>query len=393
MPRFEELIELNKELLKMVDFTFPTWNSGARYWLEHRGPSLARAISDSAGLKLWLQSPPQTDLSYILKVCSLFADHTIIGHCGPLPPLSFGLGFPWRMDDSTEIPPPPFESETPLLYPLRLDAVKRPLPPVSKQCLLGPIRKAIELGMVTYFPASIIYSPILNEPWPSPGEILSREGNLPKGYRFLVRTKSETEKQDIPETDSDVNNQAETERNNDEGYTIGKMGYFEFKDPRKSRFVWEWSDNAMNWELLFSSLITSGNMEIPNESVIRLSRMPDALIEIKLPYLESADWETIYKVREKEKDSLGSLRESILKACSKVNAEHGSKKFENAVKEIQKNIIDKGINDVKKSFRSKNFHQYLKLTGLGIVTVSLEIACYLGLPPLFYFNRGWGRFK
>ncbi len=190
--RYEEVSKLNRELIKMVDFTAPFWNAGARYWLEHRGPALTRALANSPGLKLWLQSPPVADLDYVLKVSALLGDHVVVGHCGPLPPHHLALAFPWRVDESTEIPPPPPYSE-PVVFPLRVDAVRRPLPPVAKQCLLGPIRTPIAEGVISYFPASIIYAPLFEAPWPDPAEVIGREGHLPVGHRLISVKRHEGE--------------------------------------------------------------------------------------------------------------------------------------------------------------------------------------------------------
>jgi hypothetical protein len=76
-----------------------------------------------------------------------------------------------------------------------------------------------------------------------------------------------------------------------------------------------------------------------------------------------------------------------------VSAVHGSKRFQNAVTEIQEKIIDKGVEDVRKSFRSKTLRKSLKLVGLGFATVTLEIACFLGLPPLTAFVAGGAAIK
>lgn len=391
MKKFEEIAQLNRELLKMVDFTHPLWNGGARYWLEHRGPKLARIIADAPGLKLWLQAPPVGSLDYPLKVCSLFADHVVVGHFGPLPPYHLGLAFPWRMDESTEIPPPPGSQEKPVAYPLRVDAVRRPLPPVASQCLLGSIRTAVELGIVSYFPASIIYAPLPGTPWPSPAEILSRDGSLPKGHRILG-VKKETSEQQRESKKTDQGTRTQSGSSERLGWTIGEQGFPEFDDPRIPK-MWEWSDNAIKWESIFSALIASGGIEVPAGESVRLSRLPDATLKLRLPYLEDADWEMIHKIRAKESDALQSLRESLLKACSRVSAEYGSKRFSNAVAEIQERIVDKGVEDVRKSFRNKTFRKWMKVAGMGVATVTLEIACFLGLPPLTALVAGGAALK
>jgi hypothetical protein len=384
MKKFEEISNLNKELLKMVDFTFPLWNSGARFWLEHRGPSLARKIADAPGLKLWFQAPPIGDIDYALKICSLFADHVIIGHCGPLPPYHFGLAFPWRMDESSEIPPPTMQTAEeigkPIAYHMRVDAVRRPLPPISKQCLLGPVRTAVELGIVTYFPASIIYAPLPGSVWSSPVEILSREGILPKGHRFIGVKKEFAEKL------SKESSKIKTD------WSKCEQGYPEMDGPGIPK-MWEWSDQAIKWEYIFSAFIASGGVEPAKESYVQISQMPEAIFKLRLPYLKEADWEDIYKIREKEKGALESFRESILRACSNVSAVHGTKKFENAVVDIQERVVDKGIEEVRKAFKSLNFRKWAKIAGLGTATITFEIAYFLGLPPLTALVTGGAALK
>jgi hypothetical protein len=385
MKRFEEIQELNSDLLKMVDFTAPLWNGGARFWLEHRGPALARALAEAPGLKLWVQAPPIGDLEAVLKLSALLGDHVIVGHCGPLPPYHFGLAFPWRLDESSEIPPSPSEvakaTGKPFAYQLRVDAVRRPLPPASKQCLLGSVREAIRLGLMTYFPASIVYAPLEGKPWPSPAEVLEREGRLPTEHRLIGV------KQPPESVEPDAASQADTPRKSaassegDLGWTIGDQGYPEFSDPRIPR-LWEWSQDAVHWELLFSSLIASGGLQAETMPARNIERIPDAVLRLEFPYLRSAQWEAILELREKESSALEGFRASLMAACSKVNDERGSKRFEKAVEDIQHRLIDRGLDDVRKSFRSHRVRQWAKVAGLGITFAALEVACYLGLPPL-----------
>lgn len=402
MSRFDDIIEINSELLRMVDTTYPLWNGGARFWLEHRGPTLARRISDSAGLKIWLQAPPDESIEDTLKICSLFADHTIVGHSGPLPPINYGLIFPWHWGDPNWVPEPPelaFKKNPKakgISRPTFMDRVARPLPPISIECLLGKTRQAIELGLVSYFPASIIYSPVSDDPWPDPAEIFSREGKLPDtrkaGFRAKkINAQGKEEIIDVPLNDlvsnpeifskSNEDNKEKKKEDNWPGFDLSPFGYPEYHHP-DTPHMWEWNIDAINWEILFASLIANGNVEPLIGRHVKPQRLPDAILSLRLPYLSSTDWGTIFELREKENDSLENLREKILNACLKVSAERGSKSFDNAVADIQERIIDKGVDEVKKAFRSKSFRYWANITGLSLSTITLEILCFMGLPPL-----------
>lgn len=359
------LTKLNREMLQMVDFTNPFWNAGTRYWLEHRGPKLGRELANNRGLKLWLQVGPTHYPDAILKIASLFADQIIVGHTGPLPGYHLGLAFPWRLDNSTEIPPPPSSHGKPVMYPMRIDAVRRPLPPNSKYFFFGPPRRAIELGIVTYFPASIIYAPLSGKSWPSPVEVLSREGNLPTGHRLLGVKK--------------------TPKNQESNQTEKKFGQMRIREDGLIEFEgvsiyekWEYIGQATKWEMAFSSLISTGGMLMGGTEVPQVSKMPDAIFRLNLPYIQDAKWDVIYQIRNEEKKTMVAFRERILEVCSEVPEAVGSSSY---IKRLQKEIND-GVDEVDKSYKQVKRGITGKKIASGLGIISLEIACFIGLPPL-----------
>jgi len=383
---YQQVAALNRELLRMVDFTSPFWNGGARFWLEHRGPALMRAIADAPGLKLWVQAPPLVNLDPFLKTCTLFADHVVIGHSGPLPPYHLGLVFPWHFgEDQSWIPPTPQETAKrtgkAVMYQLRCDAVRRPLPPIAKQCLLGPLRDPISIGMLSYFPASIVYSPLADNRWPSPSEVLARNGKLPQEQRMIGVKK---EKASVTESQKQVSN----DQGKGLGWEISEYGYPVFQEKELMPSVWEWSDTAIKWEMMMAALVASGGVESPENQQVRLRKLPEAILKLRLPYILDAKWEVIMELKDREKDSLELFRTRVLDACSKINECTNSRRFLSEVEYIQQNIVERSIKELNKSFRNLRHRHWFKMLGLGLAGVVIEVACYRGFPEFLHIFSG-----
>lgn len=395
-PR-DQIGSLNRELVQMADFTNPLWNAGARFWLEHRGPEVARAVHELPGLKLWLLAPPDGDLSYAAKLAALLGDHVVVGHSGPLPPWHLGLAFPWRLDHGTEIPDPdaPRKLGVNIEYPIRKDGVRRPLPPgASQQCLFGSVRGGLMTGLVSYLPVSVVFSPLLKEPWPDPAEILERPGTLPTERRVTYHDPSNPEAPLVevvtrydgdPGTMREVPDPLPPERRNKLSLpepTIGSRGFFEVDDPRVYNEIWECNEAAIRWEVLFASHVAAGSLTAaPADARANMQPLPSAVLSLRLPYLEQAPWEVLEQMREREGTALENLRTSVLGACQKLKDIRGPR-LSSEVQHLQKTVIDKGVAEVQRSFKAHNWRRWGKAVGFGVRTATISVASYLGLPPL-----------
>jgi hypothetical protein len=393
----DQIGSLNREMVQMADFTNPLWNAGARFWLEHRGPEVARAIHALPGLKLWLLAPPDGDLSYAAKLAALLGDHVVVGHAGPLPPHHCGLAFPWRLDHGTEIPDPdaPRKLGMAIEYQIRVDAVRRPLPPrTSRQCLLGDLREGLMTGLVSYLPASVVFSPLPREPWPNPAEILERPGTLPSRRRTVYHNPSKPEEPPVevvtnydgdPGTMRELPDPLPHERQQQSSLpepTIGDRGFFEVEDPRVYNDIWEWNEAAIRWEVLFASYLAAGSLTASSaDARANMQPLPSAVLRLRLPYLEQAPWEVLEQMRERERDALENLRTSVLGACQKLKDVRGPR-LNSEVRHLQETVIDKGVAEVQRSFKAHNWRRWGKAVGFGVRTATISVASYLGLPPL-----------
>jgi len=235
--------------------------------------------------------------------------------------------------------------------------------------------------MVSYFPASIIYSPLADHPWPSPSEILTRKGQLPQEQRMIGIKKEESEK---------PNSKSQASNNEGEGlgWQICEHGYPVFQEKKLMPSVWEWSDTSIKWEMMLAALVASGGVESPDNQQVRLTKLPEAVLKLRLPHIHNAKWEVIMELKEREKDSLELFRARVLEACSKINARSDSRRFLLEVESIQQDLVKRGIKELNKSFKSLRQRRWFKTLCLGLTGITIEIACYLGFPEFLHIFSG-----
>ena len=426
----QAMAKLNYRLLQAIDIMPSFWNAIGRFWFEQYGSLLAQSIYEFPGQKIWIQAPPFERTSYLCKIATLLADHVIVGHCGPLPPPHLGLAHPEVSYYPDQPPPGTVPQNNAYLGLLDIDGVRRPLPPTAFEYLMGELRLPLLEGCVSYFPASIIYSPSRNDPWPSPSSILKGpdteitftandlivdpgnkvladfinpftgkfEMNVVAGKSKAMERKMESQKngQDLPTIKHIVTNRLNDYYRGDEkvsekslSYQPGDNGLLQFSDKRVGGTCWEWSQDAILWEQILAGILASGAFSSPR-SIVSIERLPDAMFSLNVPCLTKCPWDAILEVKEQERDALFRFRQAIMKACSAVQEERGTALFKNAVENIQRSVIDGEVSELEKSFRELKKKQAGKILGFGLEFISLEIACYLGLQlpgALYAFGR------
>ncbi len=416
------------DLTRVAAWAHPHWNAGARFWLEHRAPAVGRAVRDLNGPVLWLSLAPPTRLPYLARLCSLMAEHVVIGHGGPLPPFHLGLMLPIPMGNRIPDPvPAPREGEC-FSRPLIVDGVRRPLPPLARRLLLGQERMPLREGVLSYLPASILFSPLPGEPWPDPGEVLRRPGDMPNalpGFRDMLALREAQARETPPPHLRTQGSQAPSNaprqpldpptgpevvfwRLHPEAIDSDSLGiprpvprydrlfeegFERYSDPRVYSDVWEHVPSAARWELNFATEIGADFLCDTFDHMHSISTAPAALLDLEVPYLATAPWDIILQLREDERDSLQLLRHTVRRACAEVSEARGSRDFQNAVRRIQETVLERGIKDVKKAVSGQSGESWGKFAGFAIAGLSLHIAVYLGMPEISAIAIGGGLAK
>lgn len=409
------LARFGRDLVAQARYATAHWNAGARFWLEHRAPAVGRAIAGIDGPTIWLSGVRPGRVSYLTRLCALVAEHTVVGHAGPLPPFHLGLSLPWPVGN--EIPPPPLEGIPEgegRHVPLILDAVRRPLPRVSRHFLLGEESVPLREGVISYLPAGLLFSPLPGHTWPEPVDILQRTGDMPDarpGFfewadRRTAARREQAEEQSLAAEIGDP-----TERDSAGlpppttpelvGLRLGQLvgtdgpervwpiydnlvvdGFERYSDPRVYSDFWEDGTEAMLWEHRFARAVDAEILYDPVKPPFRVDSAPLAVLDLEIPYLRGAPWPVILQLREDESAALELLRRTIRRACKDINDARGTRAFDAAVRRVQEMVIDKGLQDVKRAMSGSSGRAWGRFAGYVIVGVGLQLTVFWGVPHL-----------
>ena len=410
-----DLARLGRGVVDMARYSTAHWNAGARFWLEHRGPAVGRAIAGIDGPTIWLSGVRPHRLPYLTRVCSLVAQHTVVGHAGALPPFHLGLLLP--LPTGNDIPLPPLErirDTGPIAVPLIIDAVRRPLPPVSKRYLLGDESVPPVEGVLSYFPAGLLFSPLPGDGWPERVELLRKTGDLPDGRPGLVdhairqKAAGREEAQERYEAEETRDPIVRDEKAlpplsaiDIVALRLGQMlgadgpvpvqpiyddllaeGFERYTDARVYNDFWVDGTDAMRWEHRLAGAINAEVLYDPIDPPFVIQSKPLAVLDLEIPYLRSAPWQTILQLREDESEALEMLRRTIRRACNEVSDTRGTKAFDTAVRRVQELVVDKGLQDVKRAMSGSSGRAWGKFAGYSIAGIGLQLAVFLGAPEL-----------
>lgn len=105
-----------------------------------------------------------------------------------------------------------------------------------------------------------------------------------------------------------------------------------------------------------------------------------ALISIKVPFLDGLDIETISKVKEDNQDAFRSFSRTLIDSISGIKASYGTEGFTKEVRSIQRNQIDAALNDVEQTFRRIKASSALRKQGILAGLLGLNAAALIGTP-------------
>lgn len=109
----------------------------------------------------------------------------------------------------------------------------------------------------------------------------------------------------------------------------------------------------------------------------------DVLFTLQFPYLDGLDLDTLAKIKIDYHEEFESFSRLMLSSLNTVKAAVDTEQFAAEVRNIQRNQIDAGVNDVEKTFRKISALSSLRKKGVAIGLLGLNAAAYLGAPELF----------
>lgn len=105
-----------------------------------------------------------------------------------------------------------------------------------------------------------------------------------------------------------------------------------------------------------------------------------ALMSIKLPFLDGLDIGTISKVKEDNYDSFSTFSRTLLDSINGIRSVFGTEGFVREVRSIQRNQIDAALNDVEKTLCRIKSSRALRKQGILAGLIGLNAAAFIGAP-------------
>ncbi len=105
-----------------------------------------------------------------------------------------------------------------------------------------------------------------------------------------------------------------------------------------------------------------------------------ALLSLKIPFLDGIDITTISKVKEDNYDAFSCFSRSIVDSVNGIKSAIGTDGFSREVRSIQRNQIDAALSDVDKAFRRIKASSALRKAGILTGLLGLNAAAFLGIP-------------
>jgi hypothetical protein len=106
----------------------------------------------------------------------------------------------------------------------------------------------------------------------------------------------------------------------------------------------------------------------------------NALFSLSLPFLDNIDIETIAKVKEDNYDEFRTFSRTILDSVANVKSAIYTEEFTKEVRQIQRNQIDAGLNDINKTMGRVSKMKTLRDMGVLAGLIGLNAAIMLGAP-------------
>lgn len=105
-----------------------------------------------------------------------------------------------------------------------------------------------------------------------------------------------------------------------------------------------------------------------------------ALLSLKIPFLDGIDINTISKVKEDNYDAFSFFSRSIVDSVNGIKSALGTEGFAREVRSIQRNQIDAALSDVDKTFRRIKSSRALRKAGILTGLIGLNAAAFIGVP-------------
>jgi hypothetical protein len=105
-----------------------------------------------------------------------------------------------------------------------------------------------------------------------------------------------------------------------------------------------------------------------------------ALLSLKIPFLDGVDIRTISKIKRDNHDAFTSFSRSLIDSVNGIKTAFGTETFVREVRNIQRNQIDAAVDDVEKTFRRINTSAALRKMGILTGVLGLSAAAFLGAP-------------
>jgi hypothetical protein len=121
------------------------------------------------------------------------------------------------------------------------------------------------------------------------------------------------------------------------------------------------------------------------------SNIPHILWELKLPYLENVQTETLAQLMVDHSEELGRFRHALLLAYAEASRLTDSSNPSKIASQIQNEVIDNGVNELEKIAAKLEKRRWFRRVGCFISSISLEIVGFtagsvfpgIGLVPPF----------
>jgi hypothetical protein len=105
-----------------------------------------------------------------------------------------------------------------------------------------------------------------------------------------------------------------------------------------------------------------------------------SLLQLKIPFLDGLDIETISKVKEEYQDEFTAFSRSLLESVSGIQSTFGTEAFVRDARAIQRNQVDAALGDISKTVRRIESSRSLRKAGILTGLVGLNGAALLGIP-------------
>ena len=106
-----------------------------------------------------------------------------------------------------------------------------------------------------------------------------------------------------------------------------------------------------------------------------------ALLSLKIPFLDGIDVSTISSVKEDHREEFKAFSRSMLDSVIGVKSALGTEKYVSEVRHIQRNLVDAALSDISKIVSRIKRSEALRKAGLLTGLIGLNGAALLGAPP------------